>query len=514
SLVEATRFKTGWEDFNASDKNWAYRQDQLVTTHPIAGEVADTEQTFLNFDGITYGKGASTLKQLVATIGMDAFREGMRHYFRTHAYGNTTLAQFMAALETGSKRDLKTWADLWLRTPSLNTIGVEWQADGDRVSALSLTQTAPADYPTIRPHTVEVGLVRDEGGTVTVTALPASIDAARAEVAAAVGKPKPDLVFPNYNDHGYFKVALDPESVAFARENMERIDDPLLRSLLWNALWSMVRDQQMKSTDFLALVAARAAKEPRIDLIEVILNQAQTALARFVPEAMKEAEGRKLFAAARAALEATPPGDAKITWMRAMINAAGNTDDLLALARLADGDDSVAGLTVDQQMRWSIAIKHTAYDVPGAAARLEAEAVKDPSDRGKREQIRGAVSTPTAAAKAGAWEKFNGEGYGSLHYTEAAMGGFNWPRQRELLGPYVAKYFASVAGVVRERDKEFYSAYHGALFPAYRVEQATLDRSESLLAEIRDELPTLARMLRESNDELGRAIRCRAYAEG
>jgi aminopeptidase N len=511
-MVGATRFTSAWEDFNTSIKNWGYRQDQLVTTHPIAGEVADTDQTFLNFDGITYAKGASTLKQLVATIGFDSFRAGMRHYFRTHAYGNTTLSQFLTALETGSGRELKTWSDLWLRTPSLNTIGVEWQADGDRISALSLTQSAPAEYPTIRPHTLEVGLVREDGGRITVTSVPATIASERADVPAARGEAKPALVFPNYNDHGWCKVALDPESVAFARANLERIDDSLLRSLLWSSLWSMVRDQQLKSTEFLALVRERAAREPRIDLVEVILNQAQTALARFVPEEVKDDEARKLFAVARAGLESAPAGDAQITWMRAMIAAAANHDDLVHLARLADGQESVPGLTVDQQMRWSIAVKHVAYAVPGAAARLAGEATRDASDRGKRELLRGETSTPDPAVKAAAWEKFHGEGYGSLHYTESAMGGFNWPRQREILEPFVEKYFTNVAAIVRTRDKEFSSGYHAALFPAYRVEQATLDRSERLLAEIADELPTLARMLRESNDELGRAIKCRAFA--
>ncbi len=514
SMTSATRFVHGWQDFNASVKNWAYRQDQLVTTHPIAGEVEDTDQTFLNFDGITYGKGASVLKQLVATIGLDGFREGMRHYFRTYAYGNTTLPQFLESLETGSGRELSAWADIWLRTPSLNTIAAKWDADGERISGMTLTQTAPADYPTIRPHTLEIGLVREEDGKLTVTSVPASIDSAEATVDAAVGKPRPSLVFPNYNDHGYTKVALDAESVAFARENLERIDDGLLRSLLWSSLWNMVRDQQLKSTDFLALVRERAAKEPRVELTEVILNQAQSAVARFVPEEKKEGEARKLFAAAWDGLRAAPEGDARITWMRAMVNAAAHAEDLAHLARLADGGEAVPGLTVDQQMRWDIAVKHVAYGIPGAAERIAAERAKDPSDRGSRAAIRASVSWPDAGVKAEAWEKFHGEGYGSLHETASAMGGFNWPRQREILEPYVEGFFTSVRSVFETKDKEFYSDYFGALFPAYRVEQATLDRSERLLAEIADEAPSLTRMLREANDELGRAIRCRAYAAG
>ena len=512
AMTSATRFTSGWQDFNAGMKNWAYRQDQLVTTHPISGVVADTDETFLNFDGITYGKGASVLKQLVAAIGMDGFREGMRHYFRTYPYSNATLAQFLASLEAGSGVDLKEWAQLWLETASLNTIGAKWEADGERISALSLTQTASSEYPTIRPHTLEIGLVREEAGSLTVESLPAAIGDAEVDVPAAIGRAKPSLVFPNLNDHGYFKVALDAESVVFARENMERIDDPLLRNLLWASLWSMVRDQQLKSTDFLAVVGERVAKEPRIELAEVVLSQAQTALARFVPDDMKEGEGHLLFATCYEALRAAEPGDAQITWMRAMIAAAPNAQDIGVLAALADGAEAVAGLTVDQQMRWSIAIKSVGYGLPGGSACLAAEALRDPSDRGQRELLRAETSAPDAITKAAAWEKFLGQGYGSLYLTESAMSGFNWPRQRDLLGPYVEKFFAATPEVFRTRDKEFYAGYFSALFPGYRVERAVLERGERLLAETEAELPVLARMLKEANDELGRAIKCREFA--
>lgn len=512
AITTATRFTNAWQDFNGVIKNWAYRQDQLVTTHPISGTVADTDQTFLNFDGITYGKGASVLKQLVAAIGMDGFREGMRHYFRTHEYGNATLQQFLASLETGSGTDLGEWSRLWLETSQVNTLAAVVEADGDRITRLSLTQEAPAGYPTIRPHTLEVGFVREVDGAVEVTSLPASISGAEADVEEARGKPRPQLVFPNYNDHAYAKVALDEGSVAFARENMERIEDNLLRQLLWSSLWNMVRDQQLTSFDFLALVAERAAREPRIEMVEVVLTQAQTALARYVPEDRKEDEARSLFATCNDGLRAAEPGDPQITWMRAMIAAAGHPDDIAMLAGLADGIDAAPGLTVDQQMRWDIAAKYAAYGLPGAAGRLEGEAARDPSDRGQRARLRGDVSQPDPALKASAWRKINGEGYGSLYLTVAAMSGFNWPRQRELLAPYVERFFEAVPTIFRERDKEFASDYFGALFPAYRVERETLDSSARLLAEYGGGLPVLARMLREANDELDRAIRCREYA--
>lgn len=513
AMAKATRFTSAWRAFNSRMKMWAYRQDQLVTTHPIAGQVADTDQTFLNFDGITYGKGAAALQQLVAYIGLERFRDGMRRYFQRYAYSNATLHDFLAALEEGSGRDLQAWSRLWLETPSLNTLAAVWEVDGDRLTSLTLRQTAPPDYPTLRPHRVEVALFSEQDGTTALEALPAEIDGAEAEVTAARGRRAPQLVFPNHNDLTFAKVALDDRSLAYLRAHLERIEDPLLRQLLWSSLWTMVRDRQLKSTEYLALVRDKVVLEPDLELVETTLEYATTAIAVYVPESRREREAHALFEVAWQALQSAPPGDAQIIWARALIRAATLPEDLTQLARLADGEVSVPGLTIDQQMRWDIAIKHIARDMPGAEARLAAERARDPSDRGQRAALRAEASRPSPEAKAAVWDRVHGEGYGSLHLTSAAMSGFNWPFQRDLLEPYVEAFFARVPEIFETRVREFATAYFGNLFPGYRVEQAVLDRSTRLLAEVGDRLPVLARLLREANDDLARAIAVRAYAE-
>ena len=511
-LTTATRFKEGWQDFNGSIKNWAYRQDQLVTTHPIAGQVEDTDQTFLNFDGITYGKGASVLKQLVAAIGIDGFREGMRAYFREFQYRNATLAQFIRSLEAGSGRDLQEWSRLWLETPSLNTIGSRWESDGDRITGFTLAQSAPGDYPTLRPHHLEVGLIRDDGSKLAITAIPAEINGAEADVPAARGLPKPSLVFPNYNDHGYAKVALDPLSVDWVKQNLDRIGETLLRQLLWSSLWNMVRDQQLKSTDFLALVREKLPLEPESGLIDAVLGQASAALSRYVPEERRLPEFHLSFLANWSALEKAPAGDQKIIWARALIGSAVVPDDIERVARLADGEENIAGVAIDQDMRWAIAAKFMAHGLPGAEDRVAREIGRDPSDRGQRAKLRAETSVPSVTVKADAWTRFNNGGYGSLHLTAAAMGGFNWTHQRELLEPYVAAFFAELPRIYREKDKEYQSDYFDALFPSYRVEEGILERSRKVLGAYGEAFPTLARKLREANDDLERAIRCRAFA--
>ena len=235
ALVEATRFGTAWQAFNSGMKAWAYRQDQLVTTHPIAGQVRDTDETFLNFDGITYGKGAAVLKQLVAAVGMDGFREGMRIYFRRHAFGNTTLAEFLDAIGEGAGRDLHGWAALWLETASLNTIAASWDVEDGSLASLSIAQTAPEDYPTLRPHQLDLALVGagdDGAGGPTIEALAVSVEGVSTVVEEAAGRAAPQLVMPNHNDHAFVKVALDDRSLDYVSDHLERVGDPLLRQLI------------------------------------------------------------------------------------------------------------------------------------------------------------------------------------------------------------------------------------------------------------------------------------------
>jgi aminopeptidase N len=269
----------------------------------------------------------------------------------------------------------------------------------------------------------------------------------------------------------------------------------------------------LKSTDFLALVREKMPLEENLKLVDAELSHATATLGRYVPESKRKDEFHTFFLAAWDALHRAPAGDAQIIWARAVIGTANTPEDIELTGRLADGLESVAGLTVDQEMRWGIAAKHMAYALPGAQERVADEAKRDPSDRGQRAQLRAETSVPDPAVKAAAWERFNGEGYGSLYLTAAAMAGFNWTDQRSILEPYVERFFVTVPDIFRTRDKEFASDYFTALFPGYRVEQALLDRSERLLGEAGNELPNLARMLREANDDLARAIRCRAFAE-
>jgi aminopeptidase N len=513
ALDEATRFRAAWQYFNGTLKPLAYRDDQRVTTHPIAAEIRDTDEAELGFDGITYEKGASVLKQLVATIGREAFTAGIRQYFRRHAWGNATLADFLGALGDAAGRSLDTWAHEWIGTEGLNTIEVSWEAEDGRITSFSLLQGAPDDHPTLRQHAMTVALLDPALGGDALTTQHASVEGSRAEVPALVGLPVPAFVYPNHEDHDYAKVMLDPVSLAFARERLEDVEEPFIRQLVWTSLWDMVRDARLRSTEYLAMVRRHAPREADVALLDAVLEQAIPVLRRYVPEARLVDESRALVATARAVVaEEGRAEDDRRVWLRFAIAAAGSPADVAELGDLVSAGDA-SGLPIDQDMRWNIGVKGVALGLPGAQERVAAERDRDPSDRGQREIIRAEAAVPDTSRKAAAWERIHGQGYGSDYLTRAALAGFMWHAQRELLLPWRERFFEQVRGVYRTRDLGFAQAYLRWLYPAAWGEPEVVDRSSQLLADLGSDEVQLRRHLMEVRDDLERVIRARAFAE-
>ena len=441
-----------------------------------------------------------------------ASRRASRLYFQRYEWSNATLADFLRCLEEGSGRDLAEWSRLWLETPSLNTLALHWEAAEGKIAQFELIQSASSEYPTIRPHALEVALGRDRGGRLEIEAVPARIDTVEAAVPGVVGKDAPQLVFPNHGDHAYAKVDLDDMTLGYVREHLERIDDPLLRQLVWLSLWEMVRDRRLKSTDFLGIVREKLVLEHDPELTAAVIQRDDVVRSSYVPWDQRVTESARSFDAAWAALHRASPGDPQIVWARAAIGAVYGPEQLRKVVALADGTETVEGLTIDQEMRWTLATKAVAYGLADGEARIAAERERDPSDRGQRAVIRAEASRPTAEAKAAAWEKIHGEGYGSFHLTREAIRGFLWPQQRELVEPYADRFFEQVRDVFATNDHPFARAYGETLFPAVWGEAEHLERARGLIARLRDDEVTLNRILREQVDELARIIACREFA--
>ncbi|PRH76796.1 aminopeptidase N, partial [Streptomyces solincola] len=261
-LAEATRFTDSWVTFANSRKSWAYRADQLPSTHPITADIRDLEDAKLNFDGITYAKGAAVLKQLVAYAGREAFFEGARRYFKRHAYGNTRLEDLLAVLEETSGRDMRAWSRSWLETTGVNALTplVTCDAEG-RITELAVEQ----DGEVLRPHRAAVGLYRLDGGElVRYARAEADVTGARTVVAGLAGERRPDLVLVNDDDLTYCKIRFDERSLETLRGHLGALSDPLARALCWSALWNMTRDALMPARDFVAAAAAFAGRHQRV----------------------------------------------------------------------------------------------------------------------------------------------------------------------------------------------------------------------------------------------------------
>lgn len=504
--LDSLGYKSTWQDFNYRMKLWAYREDQLPTTHRIADDIPSTDETFLNFDGITYGKGAAVLKQLVKAIGADAFRDGLRIYFERHRFGNATLADFLAALQSASDADLVAWAARWLKTASLNTISATWEPGEGGITNMRLHQEAPEGHPVLRPHHLEVALIDDRGSLETISA---SIDGVVEDLPEAEGLNVPSFVYPNSGDHGYAKIRLDASSVGWARENLYVIDDPLLRQQVWASLWEMVRDRKLSSLDYLGLVRDVLPQESSETIVQMVTATVAGAVARYVPAELIESEASQFVAAATSAIADAEPGDLRVLWGRALLGLAITPEDAVVAAELVD--DPPVGLAVDQDMRWSVALRWATLGAEGADARLAAERARDTSDRGDRAMVTAEASRPDPVAKADTWDRLHGSGYGSLAMGMAAARGFWRRRQADLLEPYVSRFFDGLPGLFGEWEAEAARAYFRSFFPGYRIEESTREMIRKVLD--RDDLgPMLTRLLIESDDDLVRALACRALA--
>ncbi|GHD43070.1 aminopeptidase [Streptomyces mirabilis] len=518
ALVGATRFENGWITFANRRKAWAYRADQLPSTHPITADIRDLQDAKLNFDGITYAKGASVLKQLVAYVGQDAFLEGARRYFKRNAYGNTRLGDLLSALEETSGRDLATWSRAWLQTAGVNSLTpqVILSAEG-RVTELAVLQEAPESHPELRPHRVAVGLyrrdgLRQEGDGSLVRYARAEVDVVgpRTVVDELVGADAPELVLVNDDDLTYCKIRFDENSLATLRERLGDITDPLARALCWSALWNLTRDALMPARDFVGLVLRFAGRESDIGVLQMLHAWAHSALVHYAAPDWRAEGGRLLAQGALKELRLAEPGSQhQLTWARFFATVASDQADLHLLLHLLEGTAKVDGLDVDQELRWAFLEPLAAHGVADESL-LAAELARDDTASGKRHQVRCLAARPSAAVKAQAWAQVVESDALSNALVEATIAGFTQPSQRELLAPYAAKYFAAIERVWADRSIQIGMDVVKGLFPSLRDSQETLDATDAWLTAHENAAPALRRLVLEARDDLARTLRGQA----
>ncbi|EGX59321.1 aminopeptidase N [Streptomyces zinciresistens K42] len=509
--VGATRFKDAWITFANRRKAWAYRADQLPSTHPVTADIRDLEDAKLNFDGITYAKGASVLKQLVAYAGEEAFLEGARRYFKRHAYGNTRLGDLLSALEETSGRDMSAWARSWLQTAGVNALTPQVLLDGEgRVAELAVVQEAAESHPELRPHRVAVGLYRRAEGVLERYAR-AEVDVAgpRTVVAELAGSGAPDLVLVNDDDLTYCKTRFDETSLTALRAALGDMSDPLARALCWSALWNMTRDALLPAREFIGLVLRFAHRESDIGVLQMLHAWADAALTHYAAPRWRPEGTRLLAEGAADRLRAAEPGsEHQLAWARFLARVA-DEPGLALLAGLLDGSRSVAGLEVDQELRWAFLEPLAAHGLADESA-LSAELARDDTASGKRHQVRCLAARPSAAVKAQAWAQVVESDALSNALVEATIAGFTQPSQRELLAPYAERYWAAIEKVWAGRSIQIGMDVVRGLFPGLQQSPATLDAADGWLAAHQDAAPALRRLVLEARDDLARALRGQA----
>ncbi|MFI8072250.1 aminopeptidase N [Streptomyces sp. NPDC086033] len=508
--VGATRFKDAWITFANRRKAWAYRADQLPSTHPITADIRDLQDAKLNFDGITYAKGASVLKQLVAYVGQDAFLEGARRYFKRHAYGNTRLGDLLSVLEETSGRDMGAWARSWLQTAGVNSLTpqVLLSAEG-RVDELAVVQEADESHPELRPHRVAVGLYRrtPEGALERYARAEVDVDGPRTVVAELAGAEAPELVLVNDDDLTYCKTRFDAGSLETLKSGLGDLTDPLARALCWSALWNMTRDALLPAREFIDIVLRFAGRESDIGVLQMLHAWAESALVHYVaPEGRERAGALLAEGAERELLAAGPGSEQQLAWARFFARTAESPAGLDLLQGLLDGTATIDGLDVDQELRWAFLQPLTVWGLADEKA-LAAELARDDTASGKRHQVRCLAARPSEAVKAQAWAQVVESDALSNALAEATISGFSQPSQRNLLEPYAEKYFAVIERVWRDRSIQIAMNTVSGLFPSLQDPRTTLDAADAWLAAHEDAAPALRRLVLEGRDDLARALR-------
>ncbi|WP_320784436.1 aminopeptidase N [Streptomyces sp. CRN 30] len=513
SMVEATRFDNGWITFANNRKSWAYRADQLPSTHPVTADIPDLEAAKLNFDGITYAKGASVLKQLVAYVGRDAFLEGARRYFKRHAYGNTRLGDLLSVLEETSGRDMAAWSRSWLQTAGVNSLTPQVLLDAEgRIDELAIVQEAPESHPELRPHRVAVGLYRrtEDGSVERYARAEVDVHGPRTVVGELAGAEAPGLVLVNDDDLTYCKIRFDEASLATLREHLGELTDPLARALCWSALWNLTRDALLPARDFVGLVLRFAGRESDIGVLQMLHAWARSALTHYAAPGWRAEGGRLLAEGALRELRAAAPGSQhQLTWTRFYASVAAGPEDLRLLRGLLEGTDTIDGLEVDQELRWAFLEPLAAHGEADEKV-LAAELARDDTASGKRHQVRCLAARPSEAVKAQAWAQVVESDTLSNALVEATIAGFEQPSQRELVAPYAEKYFAAIDRVWRERSIQIGMDVVRGLFPALQDSEDTLAATDAWLSAHEDAAPALRRLVLEARDDLARTLRGQA----
>ncbi|MEU7855653.1 aminopeptidase N [Nonomuraea sp. NPDC049141] len=511
--AEATEYRHAWTSFASMEKAWAYRQDQMPSTHPVVADVPDVRAVELNFDAISYAKGASLLRQLAAYVGRESFFAGLRSYLTEHAWGNASLSDLLRALGEACGRDLSWWSEQWLESIGLTTLRAEFALDVEgRFIRFAVTQSEArpgGGEPRCLP--VAIGIYADDGtgGLVCTHRVETDVAGPRTEVPEMVGAPGGGLVLLNDDEVAYCQTRLDPGSLATLVERIGDITDPLARTMCWSTAWEMTRDAEFRARDFVKLVRHGLPAEADPGTVGLLLQRAHTALDAYGDPARARPGWREHITWLMDQATAAEPGsDRQLVLVGAIAVAVLDEDQLATVRGWLGGSSPLPDLALDGELRWRLTQALVAHDQAGDRE-IGAELERDATSLGRLHAERTRALMPSPQAKEEAWQNaFRGDLPTAA--AESLASGFSHPAQRRLLEPFAPRYFAEIADAWTRWESGGGRQLAMLLFPSWAASTETVAAADTWLAE-HPHPPSLHRLVAEGRDRMVRMLKARAF---
>ena len=512
AVSESTKYKNAWTEFNSVRKNWAYRADQLSSTHPIAVEMKDLDDVRTNFDGISYAKGASVLQQLVAHVGRDNFIAGLRKYFAKHAYANTELSDLITELEATSGKNLTAWVATWLRTAGVNTLRPVIALDGDKYASVSVKQEVPpmpVGSKELRPHRLYIGLFDIKGNALTRReSIEVDIADELTEIKELAGKKAADLLLINDHDQTYAKLRFDDRSVETMKKYLGQLDDSLARGLIWASLWDSTRDGELSASDYIEIALNALKGETDISMITATFMQIDTAIWAYLAPKNRDAVRLSVANTAQGLLASAKPGsDSQLQYARAFANNAYTPAQFESLKAMLNG--SVDGLLMDADLRWFIFLCGVKRGIFGVSD-IQSEGDRDKTAHGKQYVAYAHAALPTHEAKAAAFKSITTDDLSNTIHSYKCRG-FNENIHCDLLEAFVDEYFDAILKVWSTKGYEIAETTATLTFPTWAISDETVKKAQHWLDVTgKDASAALRRTVAEGRDAMTRSLKARA----
>jgi aminopeptidase N len=505
---EATEWHGAWATFASLEKSWAYRQDQLPSTHPIVAEINDLEDVQVNFDGITYAKGASVLKQLVAWVGQEPFMRGVSDYFKKHAFKNTELKDLLKELEHQSGRDLSQWSKLWLETAGVNTLAPEIVEKNGVIESFAILQSAIDAYPYLRPHRIAIGLYEEQNGKIVRTArIELDVEGAKTEVPELAGKKRSALILLNDDDLTYAKIRMDEASWSFALDKLSSIEDPLARALVWGSAWDATRDGETSPRDFIKLALRHLEFETESTTMLTVLRQLLTVANLYVAEQNRAAEQLSLADGLWALAQNAKAGsDAQLQFVKFFAQFARSDEQLSNVASLLSGELKLSSLVIDTDLRWEL-VTSLAVGRKISSELLDQELEGDNTANGQKYHVAAVAALPDSVSKQAMFTKLVATDELSNALVNSASLAFGRVLDPKILQPFVSQYFANVLKIWEDKTYHMAEYLLVNLYPLALANKELVSETEAFLAkpEVQSK-PALRRIIIENLANVERAL--------